>query len=85
MIEHLGLRTAIVSLHELGTNCWLPKRFVQDGNRCCRVWTCSYPEKKTCMAIQAEIKHMVEEQARLVTVYKNLDQRILELQNMLGK
>lgn len=47
-------KTAVVSSKELGTNCWLPKRFIA-GSRCCRVMECSYPEKATCMAVVTEI------------------------------
>ena len=79
------MKTATVSSRELGTNCWHPCRFIKDNGRCDRVWTCSYPEKKTCQAVNAEIQHDMEEQTRLIRLYHNIDQRILELQNMLEK
>lgn len=61
MTKQLGDRTAIVSSKELGTNCWLPRRFIENSDRCDRVWTCSYPEKQTCQAVKAEIKTMLEQ------------------------
>jgi len=39
-------KAVIVSSKELGTNCWLAKRFC--GGICERYERCSYPEKKTC-------------------------------------
>lgn len=51
------MKTAIVSSKELGTNCWLPARFVE-GARCMRLHTCKYPEKKGCKAVKTEIEHL---------------------------
>jgi hypothetical protein len=45
----------IVSSKQLG-NRWSPRRFC--GGRCNNVKTCTYAEKKTCKAIQAEIDHL---------------------------
>lgn len=50
-------KTAVVSSKELGTNCWLPKRFIE-GSRCCRVMECNYPEKATCKAVDTEIAYL---------------------------
>jgi len=55
----------IVSSKELGTNCWLPNRFIK-GSRCAQVMSCTYPEKKSCCAVQAEVDY--------------LGQRIIEVQ-----
>lgn len=85
MVTQLGKHCAVVKLSELGTNCWHPKRFVKNGSRCDRIWTCSYPEKGRCMAIHAEIRHMRNEQLRLVRVSGTLDMRIEELIEMLQK
>lgn len=52
-----GPKTAIVSSKERGTNCWLAGRFIE-GKRCCQVLKCTYPEKKTCKAVDAEIDHL---------------------------
>lgn len=52
-----------VSSKELGTNCWLAKRFIK-GSRCPRVVQCKYPEKKGCKAVVAEIAHLREKRVR---------------------
>jgi len=85
MVKQLGPNCAEVTMAELGTNCWHPCRFIQDDGRCDRVWSCSYPEKKRCQAVNAEIRHITEQQARLIVVYTNLDLRIKELADMLEK
>ena len=54
-----GVKFGVVSSKELGTNCWLPCRFIQ-GGRCAKVMTCNYPEKRTCKAVDAEIKYLNE-------------------------
>jgi len=64
MSEEFGPRVAIVSSKELGTRCWLAARFIE-GSRCDRVMACSYPEKKTCRAIAAEVTHLREEAANI--------------------
>lgn len=79
------VKTAIIKVSELGTNCWLPKRFIEGGSRCDRIFTCSYPEKKKCQAINAEVRHLMEEQTRLITVYHNIDNTIKMLTDMLEK
>ncbi|KKN40487.1 hypothetical protein LCGC14_0732760 [marine sediment metagenome] len=83
MVEQLGPQTAVVSSKELGTNCWLPKRFVQNGSRCDRIYVCPYPERKTCLAVQAEIDHLLNEKNRLIMVSMAIDNRIQELSEML--
>ncbi len=81
MVEQTGPQTAVVTRQELGTNCWLAKRFMKGG--CCdRVWTCSYPEKKTCKAVLAEIEYKRAYQKRLLILHQNTDTRIAELRNM---
>ena len=57
------VKTAIVSSKELGSNCWLPARFVK-GARCDRVMQCTYPEKKTCKALNAEIAYLQQERRK---------------------
>lgn len=51
------MKHAVVSSKELGTRCWLARRFIE-GQRCPRVMRCKYPEKKTCKAVDAEIAHL---------------------------
>lgn len=60
MVKELGGNVAIVSSSELGTDCWSSFRFIR-GYRCPRVMECNYPGKKTCRAVDAEIKHLNEE------------------------
>ena len=57
MAKKKGGKAAIVTSKELGTNCWLPIRFIE-GSRCQRVMECTYPEKKTCKAVYAEIAYL---------------------------
>jgi len=85
MVRQLGPGCAIVKSSELGTNCWHPCRFIQDDGRCCRIWTCSYPERKTCQAIHAEIAHLKVQQRRFIQVSSNLDGRVDQLAKMLQK
>ena len=83
MVRQLGHGCAAVPVSELGTNCWHPCRFIQEDGRCDRIWPCSYPEKKHCEAVYAEIRQIMQEQGRLILVYRNLFQRIKELAEML--
>ncbi len=59
---------ASVTIQELGTNCWLPRRFIE-GKRCCRVMECSYPEKRTCKAVDAEIAWLHEQRREQEKLY----------------
>lgn len=71
------IKTATVNSKELGTNCWLPKRFT-GGSRCCRVMTCSYPEKRTCKAVDAEIEYLKSQKQTLI---ENIDKKVDTLQS----
>lgn len=84
IVKHPSENTAIISSKELGTNCWLPKRFIK-GGRCDRVYLCNYPEKKNCQAVHSEIAYIEGEKNRLIVVNKTLDMRIQELAAMLEK
>lgn len=55
----------IVKSSELGTNCWLPARFC-DGVRCDRVYRCTYPEKSTCKAVDAELEYEQKHAAEVI-------------------
>ena len=57
MSKKKGVKVASVTLKELGTNCWLPIRFIE-GSRCQRIMECTYLEKKTCKAVYAEIAYL---------------------------
>jgi len=85
MVKQLGPNCAVVTISELGSNCWHPRRLVKDSSRCDRIWTCNYPEKSSCVAIHAEISHLKDEQKRLMKISSNLDIRIEELTAMLQK
>lgn len=67
-MKKLGPREASVSIQELGTNCWLPRRFIE-GKRCCRVTTCNYPEKRSCKAVDAEIAWLHEQRREQEKLY----------------
>jgi hypothetical protein len=68
------LKVATVRISELGTNCWLPARFC--GGKCQRAMRCTYPEKKTCKAIDAEIEYLTKRREQLG---KAIDKAISEL------
>lgn len=85
LVKQLSPGTAVVSSKELGTNCWLPCRFVKDDGRCNRIFTCSYPEKKRCEAVKAEITALQQQQFRLATNIVNIGHTIRTLENMLEK
>lgn len=75
---------AVVSSKELGAKCWDPARFVE-GTRCRRVMSCTYPEKKTCKAVTAELIHLnsevVECQKRAADKIAELIKSVEELNN----
>jgi len=80
-----GPKTAIVSSKELGANCWLTRRFVP-GGRCDRVFRCTYPEKKTCLAVKAELTYLREHSKQLINeIKKNAKASIEQLENDLRK
>lgn len=85
MVKQISENTAVVSSKELGSNCWLAKRFVQNGSRCDRIYCCRYPERKTCQAVNKEIDHLLHEKNRLLVVSMNIDMRIQELAAILEK
>ena len=85
MVKQLGPRTAVVSLKELGTNCWHPCRFIKDNGRCERLYVCKYPERKTCQAVHAEIAHLKQEQVRLINQSIQIDHTVKTLAEMLKK
>lgn len=85
MVEQTGPGTALISVKELGVNCWLPRRFVEDGQRCARIYPCNYPEKKNCQAIHTEIAHLKNEQLRLMNTIIQIDHTVETLLKMLKK
>ncbi|MCK5235887.1 MAG: hypothetical protein KAR06_02785 [Deltaproteobacteria bacterium] len=69
-MKKIGKNTATVSSKELGTNCWATCRFIP-GKRCLRVLTCTYPEKKTCEAVKAELAYLRERCKQLTEEIQN--------------
>lgn len=63
-------QSKIVKASELGTRCWLPRRFIE-GERCPRVMRCKYPEKKTCKAVDAEITYQKEQLQKIAGQIKS--------------
>jgi hypothetical protein len=76
MVKQLGHGCAIVTVQELGFHCWQAKRFIK-GSRCCRVFECKYPEKKTCRAVDAELEHLHQEMERQVAAIANKEAQLL--------
>ena len=62
------MKTAIIKSSELGTNCWLACRFVE-GSRCDRIMFCTYPEKATCKAVDAEIEFLRKARRKIFYSY----------------
>jgi len=83
VVRQISPGAAEVSSKELGTNCWLPCRFVKEDGRCDRIHTCSYPEKKRCEAVKAEIGALLQQQRRLTQNIVNIGQTIRKLEKML--
>jgi len=65
VVKELGHGCASVTVKELGTRCWLTKRFIK-VERCDRVYLCNYTEKKTCRAVDAELEYLHQEVERQV-------------------
>ncbi len=80
-----GPKTAIVNSKELGTNCWSSFRFCY-GMRCPRVFTCDYPEKKNCRAVEIQLAYLREHSRQLIDeIKKNAKASIQQLGNGLKK
>lgn len=73
------MKTAVVHSKDLGNKCWLPVRFC--GGRCDRVMACTYPEKCTCKAVDAEIEYLQSQEQALT---ENIDRKVDALQKIGG-
>ena len=74
------MKACVVSIKELGTNCWSPKRFC--GGRCSKVFSCKYPEKKTCMAVKSEIDFIEQNSKQRITeIQQNSTAKLVKLKN----
>lgn len=83
-MKKIGDQVAIVTLKELGTNCWLTRRFIR-GNRCERLDLCKYPERKTCQAVYAEIDYLKKAKERHQQCIVNIENRIFDIVAWLEK
>ena len=62
------MKIAIVNSRELDTNCWFMARFAE-GIRCKQAYSCKYPERATCKAIETEIAYLEGRLSTLVVEY----------------
>jgi len=65
----------VVTIKQLGSNCWLVSRFIA-RSRCPRVFKCSYPELKTCKAVETEIAF---QQARTQEITEQANAKVARL------
>jgi len=76
LVKELDHGYAIATVQELGTNCWLAKRFIK-GSRCPRVFRCNYPCKKTCRAVDAELEYLHQEMQKQVAFLADKEAQLL--------
>ena len=72
MPQIIDRNTAIVSQNELGTNCWMPIRFLDRCRECFRYERCNYPEKKTDAIYDALLKEKSELNRKLKAVREEI-------------
>lgn len=70
------MKTIVIKSTELGVNCWLPCRFLEDS-RCDRVLYCKYPEKNKCKAVQTETNYVKESTKEIIQTAKELERKRL--------
>jgi len=63
---------AIVRQDELGTNCWMPIRFLDRCRECSRYERCNYPEKKADAVYDALLKEKSELNRKLKALRKEI-------------
>ncbi len=69
---------ASVNIKTLGTNCWFAGRFVKGG--CCKsVYSCKYPERATCLAVQCEVEYLTDQVEEAIQRLPKLVERSAEL------
>ena len=79
------MKAVIVNSKELGNYCWSSFRFIR-GLRCPRVFTCNYPEKKLCRAVETELAYLKEHSSQLIKeIKKSSRESIRQLENDLKK
>jgi len=79
-MKKLGPNTASITSKEMGNNCWKAERFIA-GHRCERVFDCTYPEKKKCPAVEAEVKYLESQKQKSSDA---IDAKILQLRSKTG-
>ncbi len=72
MVQTIGRNTVIVSQNELGTNCWMPIRFLDRCRECFRYEKCKYPEKKADAVYNALLREKSELNRKLKAVRKEI-------------
>jgi len=72
MARIINGNVAIVSQDELGTNCWMPIRFLDRCRECFRYERCNYPEKKTDAVYDRLLKEKSELNRKLKAIRKEI-------------
>jgi len=57
------MKATIITLNQLGTNCWSAKRFINSCYKCTHYRCCEYPERvsnKGYDSLQTDIYHKTE-------------------------
>ena len=72
MAQIIDRNTAIVNQNELGTNCWMPIRFLNRCRECFRYERCKYPEKKRDAVFDALLKEKSMLNKRLKALRKEI-------------
>jgi hypothetical protein len=70
------MKIVIIKSTELGTNCWLSCRFLEES-RCDRVLFCKYPEKSECKAVRTERRYVKESTKEIIKTAKELEKKRL--------
>lgn len=72
MAQIINRNAAVVRQDELGTNCWMPIRFLNRCRECFRYERCKYPEKKTDAVYDALLREKSNLNRKLKAVRKEI-------------
>jgi hypothetical protein len=72
MPQIIDRNIAIVRQDELGTNCWMPIRFLDRCRECFRYEKCNYPEKKTDAVYDELLKEKSDLNRKLKALRKEI-------------
>ena len=72
MPQIIDRNIAIVRQNELGTNCWMPIRFLDRCRECFRYEKCKYPEKKADAVYDELLKQKSNLNRKLKAVRKEI-------------